>query len=144
MNSAADRRTLPPRGLVAIHSLIGLRQQLLVGRAVIGEHGGARAQGQPRRPARTDDQFDLAEPALQFVPPGFGHLGGAIRQDDDEFVARIADAQVVRPEQLLQFLGDCAQGAVADAVSVGVVDHLEAVDVHDNQSDFALQSCGAR
>ena len=66
----------------------------------------------------------------------------SIRQDDDELVARVAHAQVVRPQRALQRVGDLAQRAIADVVAVGVVDRLELVDVHDDQRHLALR--GAR
>ena len=49
-------------------------------------------------------------------------FAAAARQDDDELVAGVADADVVRPDAGAQDAGDFAQRAVADVVAVGVVD----------------------
>ena len=71
-------------------------------------------------------------------------VGAAAREDDDEFVARVADADVVRADRGAQHARDLAQRAVADVVAVVVVDLLEVVEVHDHQRDLGLQALGAR
>ena len=74
---------------------------------------------------------------LQLLPFLLGLLGAASREHDDELVAGVADADVVGPDGRAQHPRDLAQRAVADVVAVGVVDLLEAVEVHDHQRDLA-------
>ena len=60
---------------------------------------------------------------------GNGAGGGICLTDDDELVAAKAHADVVGAEALADGLADMAQGSVAGAVSLGVVDRLEIVEV---------------
>ena len=57
-------------------------------------------------------------------------LGGpAARQHDDEFVAAVAGAQVVRANRLLHAPRHLIQRQIAGAMAVAVVDRLEAVEI---------------
>ena len=94
-------------------------------------------------PGRTSNG-DVFDRCLQLALLLLGFLGAAAREHDDEFVARVADADVVRPDAVAQHARDFAQRLVADVVAVGVVDLLEAVEVHHEQRHFGLQALGAR
>ena len=103
----------------------------------------ALAASRSRLPVRTSSWMSPIR-VLQLAALVFRHLARAVRQHDDEFVAGVADAQVVGPQAPLQRVRHLAQRVVADAVAVCVVDGLEAVDVHDDQRDFGLQPFCAR
>jgi hypothetical protein len=80
---------------------------------------------------------------LQLETLALGFFGAASRQHDDELVASVAHAHVVRPDIAAEHSGDLAQRAIANVVSVGVVDALEVVEVHDQQRHFRAQAAGA-
>jgi hypothetical protein len=52
-----------------------------------------------------------------------------LRQDDRELVAAEPASQIVAPQLLAQRIGDRAERSVSGQVTIGVVDHLEMVDV---------------
>ena len=96
-----------------------------------------------RRPGRASNST-LSTVSLQLDPLALGLVGAAPRQDDDELVAGVADADVVRTDGATQHGRHFAQRAVADVVAVAVVDFLEAVEVHHEQRHFGLEAFGAR
>ena len=108
------------------------------------EHRRARADGEIGELARPDLDSDLRDALLQLGQLGFGGLSRAVGEDDDELVAGVADAEVVRAQRTLQGERDFAQRVIADMMPVVVVDALERVDVHHDQRDLALQALGAR
>ena len=131
-------------GLVAIHAAVGGGQQRFVGIAVLRIDRRADADRQRQPPARARFEQHFIDRALQLDALALGFVGAAARQHDDEFVAGVADADVVGPDAGAQHRGHFAQRAVADVVAVVVVDLLEVVEVHDEQRDFGLQPLGAR
>ena len=104
--------------LVAIHPAVGFREQRLVAVAVVREHRRARADRE-RHPApglRLEHQARQPPPA---APAACSRpLPTAARQHDDELVAGVAHADVVRPDHRAQHLRDLAQRAVADVMAV--------------------------
>ena len=64
--------------------------------------------------------------------------------DDHELVAAQPRGQVAAPDRRSQALGDRAQQLVARPVAERVVDHLEAVQVQQQQRQAALAAAGGR
>ena len=77
---------------------------------------------------------DLVDPLLQLLPFVLRLVGAAARQDDDELVAGVTDADVVGADRGAQDARHLAQRPVADMVAVVVVDFLEAVEIHDQSA----------
>ena len=124
--------------------MIGFSEQRFICGAVMREDGRARADGEGDALAGPDLHVDLRDAMLQLEALDFGGLARAVREDDDELVAGIADAEVVWTERALQRQRHFTQRMIADVMAVAVVDGLEAVDVHDDQRDLALEPLGAR
>ena len=67
----------------------------------------------------------------------------ARRKQDDEFVASVPDARIVRPGRLLQDPGDLLQRTIAGEVPVIVVDDLEVVEIQQNERELRGRPAGA-
>ena len=91
------QRPLPVR-LVAVHPAVGCREQRLVGVAVVREDGGADADAELHALAWTRLEHDLVNRRLQLQPLSFRLVSAAAGQHDDELVAGVAHADVVRPD----------------------------------------------
>ena len=139
----ADGAVAAARGLVAVHEVVRVGQELFVRAAVVREDGGAGADAEAEPFARPHLDLDLGDPRLQLPALGVGRLARAVGQHDDELVARVPHAQVVGAQRALERARNLAQRVVADVVAVGVVDRLEPVDVHHDDRDFALEALGA-
>ena len=152
-------RTRGPRGLRRLRGA-GWRRRLALSRyirlsasarsascggAVVREHGGAGAGREANRAAGPhldrDPRTTASCSSRRLISAASAR---AVREDDDELVAGVADAEVVGAERRLQRRRDLAERPVADVVAVGVVDRLELVDVHDDHADFALEALGPR
>ncbi len=104
----------------------------------------ARADGERQPVARTPFEGNPSDGLLQLHALILRLPAAATGEHHDELVARVADAHVVRPNRALQHAGDLAQRGIAGLVPVGVVDVLEAIEVHDDQGDFVLETRRAR
>ena len=65
-------------------------------------------------------------------------LDVGLGEDQHEFLAAVAADDVARPQVAGEDLGDAAQDDVAALVAVGVVDHLEVVDVDEGDPQRAV------
>ncbi len=67
------------------------------------------------------------------------HLDGVglagIGQHDGELLAAQPPGDIQFPQATAQHIGQDPQHAVADGVSMGIIDQLEAVEVHHQQAD---------
>ena len=88
-------------------------------------------------------ELDVVHRALQFRALALRLVGTASGQHDDELVARVADADVVRTDGDAQRVGDLAQRQIARVVPERVVDLLEVVEVEEHERHFGLQTVGA-
>src|SRR3954453_11769461 len=84
--------------LVAVHAAVGRRKQRLVGVAVVREHRRADADCHRQQLAWPRLELQIVDGALQLEPLALGLFAAAARQDDDELLAGVADADVVRPD----------------------------------------------
>ena len=129
-----------PARLGLVHGHVGAVQQGLHVAPVGGKHGNAAAgrAGQ----GHVVDHAGLAQGRLQ---PLY-HLGRlratAVRQHDDEFIARQAPGNVARAQLRLDALGHAAQQPVAGRVAQRIVDLLETVQVDEDHGQLgALLRC---
>src|SRR5215211_323081 len=94
--SRASARPALARRLVLIHAVVRGGQQRLVGFAVVREYGGPDADAERQALAGTPFEVHGVDALLQLDPLLFRLLGAASGEHDNEFVARVADADVVR------------------------------------------------
>ena len=139
-----DLRALLAARFVAIHSAVRGGQQGFVAVAVlrIDRRADADRQRQAASGPRLEQHF--VDRILELDALALGFVGAAAREHDDEFIAGVADADVVRPDAGAQHRGHFPQRAIADVVAVVVVDRLEVVEVHHQQGDLGLQPFGSR
>ena len=120
--------------LVAVHPLVGRRQQVLERRPILGETGRPRADRQRDADAGARLERIGAHRILHFGHPARLVLGAAVPQHDDELVAGEARAQVALADRRRQHRADRAQRPVARIVAVGVVDLLQAIEIEDDDT----------
>ena len=87
-------------------------------------------------------QRDCRNGFLQFAASLIGLLASARRQQNDEFIASIPDAGIVRPGRLPQHPGDLLQRAIAGEVPILIVDDLEVVEIQQHERELRRGSSG--
>ena len=116
--------------LCFVHCDIGMVQQLFAGQAEVVADCDADAGGHLDLEARDDERSGQRGLHAGHDRRGL-RRGFEIFQQDDELVAVKAGRRVARAYQLNQPLGHGYQQLVADAMTVGVVDRLEAVQIDE-------------
>src|ERR1700732_48631 len=82
-----------------------------------------------------------SHPAAQFTGELASLLHGGLRHQYDEFISTVSRHHIRPAAILLQYVSDALQYHVAFQVSVKVVYELEAVKVHQDQSEWAIRAC---
>ncbi len=125
---------LAATGLHQIHTVVGLLEQLGLRITVFGIKRGAYAQADIE--TVLGDLHRLLEGRADLVDDvaGIFCLGDAFQQHHELIATQprhgIGVANAVR-----EAIGHCAQQLVAAAVAVGIVDLLEAIQIHVEQGD---------
>ncbi len=71
---------------------------------------------------------------------GLGAGMAGVRQDGDELLPAESHQEIARAQAVAGALRELAQNLVTAIMAVGVVDRLEAVDVHHDQRERARSS----
>ena len=127
----------PPSGALGlVHRVVGLRHKILGRHDVVGPlQSDARTHGHERGGRR---EANVVEGALQ---AGGSVLRGLPRldvvEDDHELVATEATDRILRARGRQEGFGHGDERVVADAVAVGVVEHLEVVEIDDGHRHSA-------
>ena len=130
-----------PLGLGAVQGGVRVAQQAFRRRAILGVKGDADAGADLRHVAVEDEGRDEAphDPAGQGFHPG---PRGRAPPQDHELVAAQAGHRVVRADQIAQPPRHLPEEVVARRVAVGVVHHLEAVEIQRQHHEVALPPAG--
>src|SRR6185369_2490086 len=113
--------------LVAIHPAIGRRQQSFVAIAVVWKHCHARTHHHRDADVGLHLEPDAVDRLLQLAPLALSLFSAAPGDYDDELVASVAYADVIRTDRVAEDASHFAQRAIADMVPERVVDVLELV-----------------
>ncbi len=123
--------TVPPPLLDMIHGQIGLAQQFVMVRIVVGENGD------PDTRRHMDRKVAKLERGGEFVDDPLRNrcrpLSVPGRMDDDgKLVATEPGDDVVLPEHAMDPLGEGLDQGIAGGMTEGVVDGLETIDVEEH------------
>src|SRR5262249_55672662 len=121
---AARRAPRSPKRLVAIHTFVARREQFFERGSVLGKTCGAGADRERHANAGTRLEGMGGHRILQVGHAPLLVLGRAIPENHDEFVAAEPRAQVVLTDRVAQNVANRSERAIADFMSVRVVDLL--------------------
>src|ERR1019366_8238522 len=123
-------------GLGGVHLGVGGSDDGLHAVAILGEGGEAEASGQREVEARAREEALIAESLPKLHGGVDGGLLAQARQQRDELVASVAEAQVVRPENPLHQAANLGEQAASDQMAVRIVDLFEVVEVDEEQAEL--------
>ena len=123
--------------------LRAIQRRVRVAKDVLGMRVRRAAVGDADRSAAEDFESAQPERNAQLFPQTVGDLacvggGGDVLEQDGEFVSAQASHAVAGPQAGLEPSGNFDQELVAADVPEAVVDHLEAVDVQDQDGEAGL------
>src|SRR5207302_11173378 len=103
-------------------------------------HAGADRDGQP---VPRYDEWRFFDGGPQPLGLLHGGIGGAARQDDQEFLAAVSADPVVIAQLGLEAPSDLTEYSVPGRMPVCVVDQLEVIDVGEHDADKGSVTSGA-
>ena len=131
VHRAEDVRLVPAQRLRGIHSGIGISDQPLEAELTAGIAGHANADRGSQGRTICDRERRLHHDTAQLLSSFSRLLGFGAGHDEHELLTAIAPEEVARADVVGDQVRNLTKNCVARVMAVGVIDALEAVDVHE-------------
>ena len=123
-----------------VHHFVGLADEVVGAFGVLREGGDAEGGADVDVDAFAEVELSGAQQVAEAAGDDEGGLFIGLGEQDDEFIAAVAEGVVDEAEVVLDGGSDFGEQAAADEVSAAVIDQLEVVEVEEDDAELVAEA----